>query len=151
MKHTIKRLLAAIGLVPIGQVHVAAAELKRAANRTAKLQERVAHSRDDAESWKHRHEESSAALAAARRAASASDAEAARFKADAVRATTRAAALTEQVQDMRRRLDEARRLAATANEHLMATEVKLDLIEAAIQVLDARTREAAVPAAADRA
>ena len=31
-----------------------------------------------------------------------------------------------------------------AREHLMATEVKLDLIEAAIQVLDARTRETAV-------
>jgi hypothetical protein len=27
----------------------------------------------------------------------------------------------------------------------MATEVKLDLIEAAIQVLDARTRESAIP------
>ena len=45
---------------------------------------------------------------------------------------------------MRDRLEKAHLATDAANEQLMAMEVKLDLIEAAIQVLDARTREQAV-------
>ena len=42
------------------------------------------------------------------------------------------------------RLDNAHRATDSANEQLMAMEVKLDLVESAIQVLDSRTREQAV-------
>ena len=63
----------------------------------------------------------------------------------------KAEALTSDVRDLKLRLDDARgrleeaqRGATFAREHLMAMETKLDLIEAAIQVLDTRTREAAV-------
>jgi hypothetical protein len=45
---------------------------------------------------------------------------------------------------MRSRLENAHRATDSANEQLMAMEVKLDLIESAIQVLDTRTREQAV-------
>ena len=53
----------------------------------------------------------------------------------------RAESETQEKLALRARLEEAQRTAANAREYLMATEAKLDLIEAAIQVLDARTRE----------
>ena len=56
----------------------------------------------------------------------------------------RAETLTSELHEMRTRLENAQRATESANEQLMAMEVKLDLIEAAIQVLDSRTREQAV-------
>ena len=56
----------------------------------------------------------------------------------------RAEALSEEKRDLRARLEEVQRASITAREYLMATEAKLDLIEAALQVLDSRTREAAI-------
>jgi hypothetical protein len=45
---------------------------------------------------------------------------------------------------LRERLGHANHVTTIAREHLLATEVKFDLIEAAILVLDTRTRETAV-------
>ena len=56
----------------------------------------------------------------------------------------RAEALAEEKRELRARLEEVQRAAITAREYVMATEMKLDLIEAALQVLDSRTREAAI-------
>ena len=56
----------------------------------------------------------------------------------------RSETLALKVRELRAALDEANLLTNTARGHLMATETKLDLIEAAIQVLDTRTREAAL-------
>ena len=61
----------------------------------------------------------------------------------------RAQALTTQLEEYRARLDGANQATKMAREQLMVMEVKLDLIEAAISVLDARTREAAVSRPAD--
>jgi len=54
-----------------------------------------------------------------------------------------------QVKELHETIERANRSTTTAREQLMATEVKLDLIEAAIHVLDSRTREAAVGHSAD--
>jgi hypothetical protein len=48
------------------------------------------------------------------------------------------------VRDLKDKLRETKAAANGAREYLMATETKLDLIEAALHVLDARTRERAV-------
>ena len=53
--------------------------------------------------------------------------------------------LRARLQSSRAKLEDAEHAAATAHEHLMAMEVKLDLLEAAAQVLDLRTRDQAVP------
>ncbi len=52
--------------------------------------------------------------------------------------------LAEQVRSLRERLDAANAAATAPRGHLMATEVEFDLIETAVQVLDARRRERAV-------
>ena len=64
---------------------------------------------------------------------------------DAEKLAADAQDLRTRLQNARARLEEAERSAATAHEHLMAMEVKLDLLEAAAQVLDLRTRDEAVP------
>jgi hypothetical protein len=53
-------------------------------------------------------------------------------------------ALKTQLHALRERLGHANHVTTIAREHLLATEVKFDLIEAAILVLDTRTRETAV-------
>ena len=99
-----------------------------------------------------------AATAPAQGQGSARDALIARAKADVERERgktdewkSRTEKMTAEAEDLRARLHHARasleetqRTAIFAREHLMAIEVKLDLIEAAIQVLDTRTREEAV-------
>jgi len=50
-------------------------------------------------------------------------------------------ALTGEKLALRARLEEAQRTAIMAREYVMATETKLDVIEAALQVLDQRTRQ----------
>jgi hypothetical protein len=51
----------------------------------------------------------------------------------------------EEVQSLRARLAEAERELMVAREHLMAIEVKLDILEGAANVLDVRTRAAIAP------
>jgi len=151
MKRAVTNLLGRIGLAPAGHLARAAYEAQQGSARVKQLEAQLAKMRDDSEGWKRRHEESVAASAEWKKAASRAEAKAERTASDATRAESqagewkaRASALTDQVRDMSMRLKEANRATATAREHLMATEVKLDLVEAAIQVLDARTREAAV-------
>ena len=151
MKTAIKALLAGVGLAPARQVDRLADQARQAAARATELEERMAKLRADVESWKHRYEESASAVAEWKHAASTANAKAERAAVEAQRAETRAdelklrsEALVVQVQALRERLGKATHAATTAREHLMATEVKLDLIEAAIQVLDTRTRESVV-------
>jgi hypothetical protein len=69
------------------------------------------------------------------------------WKARSEKLTADAQDLRARLQNSRAKLEEAGRAAATAHEHLMAMEVKLDLLEAAIRVLDLRTRDQVVPRA----
>ena len=176
MKGAITRVLSTFGLAPAAQVERMTKTTQDAAVRIAQLEERLAQARADAESWKRRHGESTEALAGWKQSAARADAESERLRgasdrlaADVERSAAdvrreqarteewkaRAEKLTADAQDLRARLqssraklEEAERAAATAHEHLMAMEVKLDLLEAAAQVLDARTRDQAVAPAA---
>jgi chromosome segregation ATPase len=172
MKTAIKSLLGAIGLAPAGLVERLTDESQRAAGKVTQLEERLAQLRAETDTWKRRHEDTADAVAGWKQAASRAqdDADRAkteieRLKADIVRARadaerehgktdewkSRTEKMTAEAEDLRARLHNARarleetqRTAIFAREHLMAIEVKLDLIEAAIQVLDTRTREQAV-------
>jgi len=151
MKAVIKGLLATIGLAPAGQVEIATAHARKAAEKAKILEDRLASMRTDLEHWQHRCEERSNAVAEWKAAAARTETNLERAKANVVRSEAhaeeckvKAGALTAQVQELRTRLGDANRATTTSREHLMAMEVKLDLIEAAINVLDTRTREAAV-------
>ena len=173
MKSAIKGFLSAIGLAPAAQANRLAQETRDLAARVAQLEERLAQARADADNWKRRHTETADAVAGWKQAAAKADAETERTRAagerlaaDAERGAAdvkreqarteewkgRAEKLAADAQDLRVRLqnsraklEEAERAAATAHEHLMAMEVKLDLLEAAAQVLDLRTRDQVVP------
>lgn len=151
MMATIKQALAGVGLVPAGQLHRVAEESRQMSERLKSVEDRVAKLRADAETWKQRHDEVAAKLREWKDAAAQAAADAERMRAGAEHAKARASewkaraeALTEEKRDLRARLDEVQRAAITTREYLMATEAKLDLIEAALQVLDSRTREAAI-------
>ncbi len=140
MKTAIKTLLAILRLAPATQVEHLTDQARRSAARVSELEERTAKLRADIETWKQHYENSAKTVAEWKHAAAAAIAKAERAAAD----TERAEALKAQLHALRERLGNANHATTMAREHLMATEVKLDLIEAAIQVLDARTRETAV-------
>lgn len=148
MKATIRQALSGVGLAPAGELQRLAEESRQMSEKMKSLEDRVAKLRADAETWKQRHEDVAAKLREWKETAAqaASDAERLRAGAEHAKARagewkTRAEALTEEKLALRARLEEAQRTAINAREYLMATEAKLDLIEAAIQVLDTRTRD----------
>lgn len=165
MKGAIRNLLAAVGLAPASHVARLTADLERANTKLARLEDQLAGVRNEIDTWKHRHEDTAEAVAGWKRAAGRAEGEAERVKASADRikadlertkadvereharaadARRKADAFSAELQEMRGRLEDAQRATYAANEQLMAMEVKLDLIEAAIHVLDGRTREQAV-------
>ncbi|MDA1183138.1 MAG: hypothetical protein O2930_00665 [Acidobacteria bacterium] len=148
MKTAIKRLLAAVHLAPASQVQHVTDQARRATVKVSELEARLAKLRADVETWKSHHEASARTAAEWKQAAATANAKAERSAAHATRTEAsaeewkaRAVGLKEQLRSLRERLDHANQATALAREHLMATEVKLDLVEAAIQVLDTRTRK----------
>ena len=151
MKRLILRLLALLRLAPASHVDLARAQARRVADRTERVEAQLSKLRADRDAWKQSHHEMIAAVAEWKEAAASATEDAKRAKAETERLRgqaddwrTRAEALTTQLRELRERLEESRRVGSLAREHLMATEAKLDLIEAAIHVLDGRTREAAI-------
>jgi chromosome segregation ATPase len=150
MKTAIRRLLATVRLAPASQVEHLADQTRRAAARVSDLEARMAKLRADVDTWKSHHEASAKTAAEWKQAASTANAKTERSAAHTKRAEAaaeewkaRALALKAQLHSLRERLSHASQSTTMAREHLMATEVKLDLIEAAIQVLDTRTRKTA--------
>ena len=151
MKATIRQALSGVGLAPAGQLQRLAEESRQMSEKMKSLEDRVAKLRADAETWKQRHDDVAAKLREWKEIAAQAAADAERLRARAEHAKARASewkaraeALTGEKQDLRARLEEAQRTAIMTRDYLMATEAKLDLIEAAIQVLDSRTREVAI-------
>jgi chromosome segregation ATPase len=141
-------MLAALGLASAGRLAVADHRAEDARRKVTQLEERIGKLRADIHSWKARHQQAAAALAEAKKTAARAEenAQAAReqvrrLAGDLDESRRRADTLERQLGEMRKRVTESKRVTALAREHLMATEVKLDLIESAIQVLDARTRD----------
>ena len=151
MKAAIRRALAGIGLAPAGQVHRMTEESRHVSDKIKSLEDRMAKLRTDADTWKQRHDEVAAKLDALREAVTRAEADARDARAGVEHAKARvnewkgrSESETQEKLALRARLEEAQRTAINAREYLMATEAKLDLIEAAIQVLDTRTRETAL-------
>ena len=168
MNRTITSLLAAIGLAPASRVVQLNGDVRRVEGKVAQLARQLEEARAEAQSWKKRHEDTTEAVAGWKQATHRAQAETELMKRDAERLKgdlervkadfareqprtaeerRRAEALKAELLGIRARVENAHDVTDSANEQLMAMEVKLDLIEAAIQVLDMRTREQAVSSA----
>lgn len=145
MKRIVTRTLAHLGLAPAGHVARLREEGERTTQKLHEIEQRVVQFKADAELWKRRQEETARRAGEQEQAAARATARAERAEARAEELKARGDALAAEAKEMRARLQEANRSAGTVREHLMATETKLDLIEAALQVLDARTRAAVAP------
>ena len=118
----LRAALAVFGLAPASAV----TSLRTATDRE------IEKARSDAKTWKARAEElNDKAKQAEELAARLAKAQEQAERADLYRTELREA---------RERIERAEKAIALSREHLMATETKLDLVEAAISVLDRRTR-----------
>ena len=139
IKSVLTRALALFGLAPAGSVRLLTERAEKAEARAAEFKSHVVELRSETQRHKARAEELQQQLKSA--------------LADAERHRTRARDVTSAIEKWRAKGEQIRgKVAGTAQtvqvaqEHLMATETKLDLLEAAINVLDRRTRTA-VPGA----
>jgi chromosome segregation ATPase len=151
MKNPLLRGLQAVGLAPVGHLyearaHVSAHELaiRELRGKVEQMSREITASRDEAARLRTTSEQAEQRHAAARdefeKALRESRGAATHWKAKAEELLT-------QVRELRGRLADAERVEAQLRELMMANETKLDLVEAAINVLDHRTRREAAGSA----
>ena len=130
--------LGAVGLAPARQAQTLIKRVEATDQRVAELKRAVTGARAEATRWKTKAGELTARLAKAEQAA----ARLAKAEHEAQQWKARDEKHVAQLAEVRDRMIRAERAAALSQEHLTATETKLDVIEAAIGVLDRRTRTA---------
>jgi hypothetical protein len=124
MRRVISGLLATVGLVPARRHQVLAEQVEEA--------KRAAHE------WKAKASQSMARVAQLEADLKTQT----RYAQKSEIYLTKMRERREEIQSLRTRLAEAERELMVAREHLMAIEVKLDILEGAANVLDVRTRAA---------
>ena len=124
-----KQTASSLGFVRVARYTEAIEQQKKAESRAVKLQQQLETSREESRSWKAKAEQ-------AHEASKQAQASAAETRKELERSELRAAEL----QAVQQRLVESERALVIAREQLMAIEVKLDILEGAANVLDARTR-----------
>ena len=117
------------GFVRVARYTEAVEHQKKAESRALRLEQQLETSREQSRDWKAKADQAHAALKQVQSIATET-----RQKLE--RAEARAADL----QLLQQRLAESERALTIAREQLMAIEVKLDILEGAANVLDARTR-----------
>jgi len=132
----IQSLLGAVGLASAGQTRNLTKRLDAADQRNAELKRAVADAREEAARWKTRANELTDRVAKADRASERLP----KLERELQQVRLRDEKHVSQLAEVRERMLRAERAAALSQEHLTATETKLDVIEAAINVLDQRTR-----------
>ncbi len=130
-------LLGAVGLAPAGQARTLTKRVETADQRMAELKRAVADAREEAARWKAKAGELSARVSKAEQAAERLP----RAERELQQWKTRDEKHVAQLAEVRERMLRAERAAALSQEHLTVTETKLDVIEAALGVLDRRTRK----------
>ena len=116
-------VLGAFGLSTAGHMRT---RLEAADRRATKLEREAHNARQDVERWKSKAEAARASVPQLER--------------DLKRWKARDVFLVAQLAEVRERMVRAEHATALSQEHLLATETKLDVIEAALGVLDRRTR-----------
>ena len=133
----LRSLLGAVGLASAGQARTLMKRAETADQRAAELKRAVADHRTEMVRWKTKANELSKRLSEAEHAAERLPHVERRLEQSKARDDMHVAKLAE----VRERMRRAERAAALSQEHLTATETKLDVIEAALNVLDRRTRK----------
>lgn len=127
-------LLGAVGLASARTLNQ---RVEAADQRMAALKRAVGEARDDAARWKEKARELSDRVAKSERSAERLP----KIERELQQWKSRDEKHVAQLADVRERMLRAERAAALSQEHLTATEMKLDVIEAALNVLDRRTRK----------
>lgn len=130
----------ALGLVPAARLVEAVERLRKSESRVESLSRKLEEALTESRALRAKLEEAHRRLKDAEDNASR---EAQRFhksKADAQRQAARERKRAVDAPALESRLDDAERDLTVAREHLMAIEVKLDILEGAATVLDSRTR-----------
>jgi chromosome segregation ATPase len=140
VKSLIIRLLNLLGLVPARRYRFLAGQLKDAERRTKKLAKQIKGLEASSNAWKSKTAEATKHLKMKEQELARHLEGQAKLQGSADKMQQREV----QLESMQARLIEAQRDLATAREHLMAIEVKLDILEGAANVLDVRTRAALV-------
>ncbi len=130
-------LLGAIGLSSAGQVRTLQKRAEATDQRIAELKRAIGEARDDAARWKAKAGELTDRAAKAEHAAERLP----KVERELQQWKTRDEKHVAQLAEVRERMLRAERAATLSQEHLTATETKLDVIEAALNVLDRRTRK----------
>ena len=129
-------LLGAVGLATAGQARTLMKRVDAADQRVSDLKRAVTDAREEAARWKSKAAELTDRVATAEQAAGRLP----KIERELHQWRTRDEKHVAQLAEVRERMIRAERAAALSQEHLTATETKLDVIEAAIGVLDRRTR-----------
>lgn len=124
--------LAFLGLASPARLRKLTERLEAAERRASELKQALSTSREETQRWKTRAAEVSRQLASAEKAVT-------RLRV-VERELSESRARVTQLRNLKQTLVRAERTAALSQEHLLATETKLDVIEGALTVLDLRTR-----------
>lgn len=157
MKQLLIRLLRLVGLVTAGRYQLLKTQVRDLESRIKKLAALVDESRAESKEWKAKAAEAEKQATVASKQAAVASKQAASMERQASHQAARVEKLTvecgklredlkharatqHELEALRARLSNAERDLAGSREHLMAVEVKLDILEGAANVLDARTR-----------
>jgi len=146
IRSALRRVLAALGLSSRAQVENLRETVTRAKAEADKLKGQLAAARADLRTVKNEAKRASTAHATAVRETAEARAhrdqlktEGTEWKQTADTWKGRAEAYRAKVRDARHQLERVEQSTRLAHEHLMSTEVKLDLVDAAVRTLDVRT------------
>ena len=129
-------LLGAVGLTSAGHARALTKRVETADQRTAELKRAVADAREETARWKAKAGELTDRIGKAEHAAERLP----KVERELQQVKARDDKHVAQLAEVRERMIRAEHAAALSQEHLTATEAKLDVIEAALGVLDRRTR-----------
>jgi DNA repair exonuclease SbcCD ATPase subunit len=158
VKRLLIRLLNMLGLVTAGRYRVVAEQLRDSESRVKKLTKVLEATRSEIKGWKGKTNEAAQRVKTLERDAAKREQRAEKERHDLQEQMSKrqreVAHLQTQVDRLRKtnaeidellvRLADAERELSVAREHLMAVDVKLDILEGAANVLDVRTRSAIV-------
>lgn len=136
LRSAARRGLAAFGLAPASHVSHLQHRVESAERRAEQGKQAIAEARDAATRWKARASELEEQVRKNARLAE----RLAKAERELQQVTARDEKHLGQLKEVRERMERAEKAVALSREHLMATETKLDIVEAAIHVLDTRTR-----------
>jgi chromosome segregation ATPase len=138
-----KQAVGSFGFVRASRYAAAVEQQQRAESRARKLEQQLEVMRAESKGWKGKADQAHEALREAQAGAAEARKQlqrAEKLRADAEQRAERNAQRAVDMDGLHTRLTESERALAIAREQLMAIEVKLDILEGAANVLDARTR-----------